>query len=152
MTLYLVDSSSMTLCLIDSCSIFSLFLAVAFIVSATSPFIVVSSFGVFAGILVAVNYISIIIYFPTVVVTYHLFWDRFKCCCCCIKTEEYQKRSHEKKNFLVRFFSNHYYRFMTHKVYRWFVLIFFLLLIGASIYFATQLKPNEEQVKSLSYK
>ena len=57
--------------------------ATAFIVSATSPFLGVSSFGVFSGILILVNYVSVIVYVPTVIVTYHLFWDKYRCCCCC---------------------------------------------------------------------
>ena len=59
--------------------------AVAFIVSATSTFVVIYSFGVFAGVLVAVNYLSVIIFFPCVVVTYHIYWEKYKCCCCYIK-------------------------------------------------------------------
>ena len=52
--------------------------AMAFAVSATSPFLAVYSFGVFSCILVAVNYISVIIFFPTVIITYHLYWEKYK--------------------------------------------------------------------------
>ena len=60
--------------------------ATAFIVSATSPFLGVSSFGVFSGILILVNYVSVVIYVPTVVVTYHVWWEKYQCCCCCVKS------------------------------------------------------------------
>ena len=59
--------------------------AIAFIVSATSPFLGINSFGVFAGLLVLVNYLSVIIYYPTVVVMYHLYFEKYRCCCCCPK-------------------------------------------------------------------
>ena len=60
----------------------SLTTSVAFIVSATSPLLSISSFGVFSGVLVIANYISVIIFFPTVVITYHNYWEKCKCCCC----------------------------------------------------------------------
>ena len=130
--------------------------AVAFIVSATSPFIVISSFGVFAGILVAVNYLSIIIYFPTVVTTYHFYWDKYKCCCCCNRSkrvssvedvhEEAEPTAPPKPNAIVRFLSTTYFNVVTHKIYRWIILAIYAVLIIVSIAFATQLRINEEQV------
>ena len=63
----------------------SLTTAIAFIVSATSPFLGINSFGVFAGLLVLVNYMSVIIFYPTVVVMYHLYFEKYRCCCCCPK-------------------------------------------------------------------
>ena len=61
----------------------SLTTAVAFAVSAASPLLSVSSFGIFSALLIVVNYISVVVFFPTVVIAYHLFWERYRCCCCC---------------------------------------------------------------------
>ncbi|XP_064600617.1 protein dispatched homolog 3-like [Liolophura sinensis] len=44
----------------------------AFLVSGLSPLLAVSTFGIFSGLLVLVNYISVITFFPTVVVVYSL--------------------------------------------------------------------------------
>lgn len=52
----------------------SLTTTVAFFVSSFSPLIATKSFGVFAGLLVVVNYISVVVYFPTVVVLHHLYF------------------------------------------------------------------------------
>ena len=125
--------------------------AMAFIVSATSPFVVISSFGVFAGILVVVNYLSVVIFFPTVVITYHLYWEKYKCCCCCqtsmeLNSSEDLKAGKPKSNFLVRFISGPYYNFVTHKIYRWVVIVCFAALVVVSLVFAVQLEINEEEV------
>lgn len=63
----------------------SLTTAMAFIISAFSPFLTINSFGLFSGLLILVNYASVIIFFPVVVVNYHLSWEQYKCCCCCPK-------------------------------------------------------------------
>ncbi|KAL4237665.1 hypothetical protein ACF0H5_002379 [Mactra antiquata] len=52
----------------------SLTTTVAFFVSGFSPLLATKSFGVFAGILVIVNYLSVVIYFPTVVILHHLYF------------------------------------------------------------------------------
>lgn len=129
----------------------SLTTAIAFIVSATSPFMGVNTFGVFAGLLVFVNYCSVIIFFPTVVTMYHLYFERFKCCCCCPKksVEDLEKpadTTHHRKNPIVRFFKGPYFRFVTHKIARWFILAFFAIKIAVFCYFASTIQVNEEQV------
>lgn len=52
----------------------SLTTTVAFFVSAFSPLLATQSFGVFAGLLVIVNYMSVVVYFPTVVILHHLYF------------------------------------------------------------------------------
>ncbi|CAD5113766.1 DgyrCDS2935 [Dimorphilus gyrociliatus] len=134
----------------------SLTTALAFIVSATSPFMAVYTFGVFSGILIVVNYLSVIIFFPCVVVTYTLFWSKFKCCCCCnreltggtIEAPE-GRDDNIKRNFIVRFFAGPYYKFITHKIAKWFILVFYAGLLAAFIYFASTLEVNQEETKFL---
>lgn len=75
--------------------------AAAFFANAISPLLATRSFGVFSGIVIIVNYLSVIIYFPTVVVMYHVKFQKFKwpcvvfckrkckqCCSCCDKTQD----------------------------------------------------------------
>ncbi len=105
----------------------------------------------FTGILVCVNYISVIIFFPSVVVTYHLYWEKYKCCCCCARTEETDSDiptplDSKRKNPIVRFFGGPYYRFITHKIAKWFILLFYLVIFTVMMYWCTQVEVNEEQV------
>ena len=75
--------------------------AVAFFANAISPLLATRSFGVFSGIVIIVNYLSVILYFPTVVVMYHTKFEhlRWPCiqfckrqcrkhCNCCRKDED----------------------------------------------------------------
>lgn len=55
--------------------------AVAFFASAISPLLATESFGVFSGLVIVVNYISVIVYFPTVVVIYHTKFEKFRWPC-----------------------------------------------------------------------
>ena len=148
--------------------------AVAFIVSALSPFLGVSSFGVFAGLLVAVNYISVVVFLPTVIVVHHLYWEKCPCCPCFSPsntsvTDVSQVDSspatsaappggvpddedvHKRKHPVVRFFRGPFYRFIIHPVARWVILSLFAVLFAVSIYFASQLRVNEEQVMIIAW-
>ena len=55
--------------------------AVAFFANAISPLLATRSFGVFSGIVIIVNYLSVILYFPTVVVMYHTKFEHLKWPC-----------------------------------------------------------------------
>lgn len=125
--------------------------AIAFAVSATSPFLGIGSFGVFSCVLVMVNYLSVITFFPCIVITYHNWWQHYKCCCCCpvkdnVNLTQTNSLDERRKNPIVRFFRGPYFRFVTHKVARWFILFFFTFFLAVCIYFASLLKVNEEQV------
>ena len=135
----------------------SLTTAIAFAVSASSPLLAISTFGLFSALLILVNYISIIVFFPTVVVSYHFIWENYKCCCCCPRGEssvadvndtapEANTKDSKGPNPVVRFFGGPYFRFITHPVARWVILAFFAVLVAVSLYFVSDLKINEEQV------
>ena len=67
-------------------SVFSMFFtsittSVAFFASGISPLLATRSFGVFSGIVTIVNYLSVIIYLPTVVIMYHTKFEHFKWPC-----------------------------------------------------------------------
>ena len=74
----------------------SLTTVIAFFASSFSPLLPAKTFGVFAGLLVIVNYISVIIFFPTVVIMYHIYFAQFKwpCLSCC----PVRKRQSEDQN------------------------------------------------------
>ena len=63
----------------------SLTTACAFFVSGASPLLAISSFGIFSGILICVNYFSVILHFPAILAVQHLYFEKYKCCCCCQK-------------------------------------------------------------------
>lgn len=62
----------------------------AFVVSAFSPMLATKSFGLFAAVLVGYNYISVIVFFPAVVIIYHLKFEEWTwpCCRCCKRSDE----------------------------------------------------------------
>ncbi|XP_060081595.1 protein dispatched homolog 1-like [Ylistrum balloti] len=74
----------------------------AFLVSGLSPLLPVCSFGIFSGILVFVNYLCDLLYFPTVIMLYSQkvkpFWD--KMCGPCIQKckKKKSKTSSEKQD------------------------------------------------------
>ena len=135
---------------------------VAFLSNVSSPLLAISSFGLFSAVLVTVNYLSVILFFPTVVIVHHLSRKGQCCCCtlCCCNTssenmpteskEHLEAQTNEKKTFLERiinFFSGWFFtNIIAHKVVRWVTLVIFLVFIGVSIGFATQLEPATEQV------
>jgi hypothetical protein len=75
----------------------SLTTAVAFAASALTPLLATKSFGVFAAILVFYNYFSVIIFFPTVVIVYHLKFENWKwpCFSICKKKKDAFERDHQ---------------------------------------------------------
>ena len=54
----------------------TLVLALAFFVSAASSFVVVMNYAVFCGVLCFTSYLSAVLYLPSVIITWHLFWSR----------------------------------------------------------------------------
>ena len=65
------------------------------------------------------NYISIIVYLPCVVVIHHLYFEKYKFCCCCksstgdISDVQQDEGEHvARDNFVVRFYSGPYFRFV----------------------------------------
>ncbi|XP_053407451.1 uncharacterized protein LOC123533361 [Mercenaria mercenaria] len=59
----------------------SLTTTIAFLVSGLSPLLPVKTFGIFTGFLVAVNYLWVILYFPSIIIIHHTktknIWRRF---------------------------------------------------------------------------
>ena len=128
--------------------------AVAFIVSATSPFLGVNSFGVFSGILVLVNYMSVITFFPCAVIMHHIYYEKYRCCCCYPHRDapKLEGSTHAmdraEKNLVVRFFHGPYYHAITHKVFRWVIVAAISAFLIFFVYQSTTLAVQEEQVRT----
>ena len=60
----------------------SLTTAVAFLSSGITPLLGTRSFGVFSALVVVVNYLSVILYFPAVVIMYHTYFEQATWPCC----------------------------------------------------------------------
>lgn len=212
----------------------------AFFANGLSPLLATSSFGIFAGTLIVINYISVIIFFPTVVAIYHVQFESFEwpCCCCCnnrstvspndttktkafvikvkpvvdnnekvfmvkdkanttdsniqeiamnapsgkelkslnnqahtsnfntddvivlgaqtsnkidVSNQQTESGYTKDKSLMVVFFRDKYFRFVTHKVIRWFLLCIFLAVVIFFAYNASKLEPDDEDVSRSCY-
>ena len=134
----------------------------AFLSNVPSPLLAISSFGVFSAVLVMVNYISVIIFYPTVIIMHHVS-RKGRCCCgpmCGKNTEadlsapvnelslaEAAQSKGGVAERIIYFFDGWFFRnVITHKIARWAVVVIFAAIIVISIAFATRLGPDEEQV------
>ena len=126
----------------------SLTTSVAFFATGFSPLLGIGSFGVFSGILVVVNYISVVLFVPTVVITHHYFWEEkevYTCLRRCRPSPDAEEKS--GKNFVVVFFRDTYYRFITYKYVPYVVIVCFLGFIAGMSYSASTLKADAEEVR-----
>ena len=208
----------------------SLTTCVAFFSSAISPLLATRSFGVFSGLLVMYNYISVVVFFPTVVVMYHLKFETWECACCELCVNDNQNTENEvetcaesalsddvyiikdtgvipidrpinhktlcnvkkivldtderryskdrdrdrydtndnfpenkddtrtkrkprikKQKKIVVFFRDYYFRFVTHQVVRWILLVIFAIFVIIFGYQASQLEIDNEFVSTPLY-
>ncbi|CAB4012475.1 dispatched homolog 3-like [Paramuricea clavata] len=135
---------------------------VAFLSNAPSPLLSISSFGIFSAVLIFVNYLTAILFFPTVVM-YHHESRKGRCWCCALYCSHQnpdndllegsvRESSRRKKKtileYVIEFFDGWFFRnIVTHKYVRWFVLVVSAVIIGVAISFATQLEPDREQTQ-----
>lgn len=130
-----------------------------------NDFILTYSNVTFSGILVLVNYISICIFFPSVVVTYHYFWQEYKVDCSLSSQPNSDQNEDDaqepaRNRFIkpigelfkcvVNWFEGPYVDYVIlHPIVRWIVLAFFLSTSLVFVSFSVQLRPDEEQVSNL---
>ena len=119
---------------------------VAFLSNMQSPLLAIYSFGLFSAILIMVNYFSIVLFFPVVLILQHTS-RKGKCCCVRIKPKNESTKTKSISQYITQFFEGFYFRnVIIHRVFRWVVVVFFTALAVVSIYFATKLEANKEQV------
>ena len=81
----------------------SLTTMVAFLCSAISPLLATRSFGVFAALTVFITYMSVVIFFPTVIIMYHTKFEQFEWPCYTVckrkgKTDKNDEKEKDAKN------------------------------------------------------
>lgn len=135
--------------------------AAAFLASAFSPLLAISSFGVFSAILVMLAYVSVITFLPTVVMLHHLHIASMcaacNCRCCAPPGDQVAPIDAHKapaggksgsEGFVQRFFNGPFFRAISHKIGRWIILTAFVGIIAVSIAFAAQMKPDDKEVSA----
>lgn len=64
-------------------AITSLTTTVAFLANLISPMMPVQSFGIYAAIIIPVNYLLIVMLFPPAVIIHEKYFAKYQCCCFC---------------------------------------------------------------------
>jgi len=134
----------------------SLTTMISFITNASSAFPAVYTFGVFAAILVFVNYMSVILYYPAVVTVHETRYKDKECCgpigSCVMRVvhsifgEEPPSRGDKELGGIEKWFRDHFVPFITKR--KLFIIIITLFTLGIVIYHAAQLEadPNQPQM------
>lgn len=148
---------------------------VAFLSNVTSPLLGVSSFGTFSALLVFVNYCSVILFLPTVLITYEFYWKDWEWPCfkvfnVCARipsdnqvapspTRENEekadaaqdipgKTSNRTHKMITRFFGGIFVdKVVGHKIVRWVILVIFVAFISLSATYAAQITADQEEVQ-----
>lgn len=112
----------------------------AFLANAINPMMPMSSFGIYAAILIVVVYAVIILMFPPIIV----WWERNlknKWCPCQKdkledKVEKFdaQQVQEQKRDCVENFFGTHVNNFT--KKFRWIIIIVFLIWTVVAVWFA----------------
>ncbi|GMH73348.1 hypothetical protein TrST_g2399 [Triparma strigata] len=87
--------------------------AMAFVATAISPIMPISTFGIYAALCIVINYIMVITFTPTAVLVYETRVSKWKNCfsCCCSSKEE--KEVDERGGIVEKFFDKAYIPSMT---------------------------------------
>lgn len=124
-------------------SVTSFTTAIAFFSTATSPIVPISTFGVFAGLLVLLQFVLVMTIYPSALIIWHRFW----------RPRQWWKRFSKKERnetelrFIERFFGG-FWSTWTHKL-RIPLVSIAAVLIGVSIWLATRLDTPAKAEKFL---
>lgn len=131
---------------------------IAFVATAVTPLVSLQTFGIFSALLVIVNYVLVITFFPSVIIIYHNNWENIWCglCCCCQRhpkavvdeANDKVQRAHTK-TLTDKFFINYYAPFVVAKRNRYFILLGTALVVIFFLIFAAQTKPEEKPLQAL---
>ncbi|KAK6181587.1 hypothetical protein SNE40_009412 [Patella caerulea] len=140
----------------------------AFASTALSPLLATKSFGIFSSVLIIIDYISVIVFFPTIVIFYHVKIKKCctNCCSCCLKRTKESSQINDnliendfcqnevtetvvkkQPGMLVRFFRDKYFKFVTHGRIRWILISGFAVLVLFMSISCSRLKPDNGQVQ-----
>mmetsp|Transcript_41135 Transcript_41135/g.62527 ORF Transcript_41135/g.62527 Transcript_41135/m.62527 type:complete len:246 (+) Transcript_41135:1382-2119(+) len=127
--------------------------SVAFLANAFSPIMPIQSFGIYAAIIIAANYLLVVMIYPSVV----LWWeDNVEGRCCpCQEKPPHLSVAHQpvhgepEYGVIEMFFGGPWNDFV--KKFRYPIIVIFAIIVGVQIGFAAQLSPlsqSEEYVDS----
>jgi uncharacterized protein YneR len=129
----------------------------SFLCNASSVFPGISTFGIFTGMLVLVNYCAVITYWPTCVALYHSKFESKPFCCglggfCAKRPEgvpERTKSEHNDNEYsgIVAFMHGPYANAVI--TYKFPIVILFIVLQALMVYNAVQLEVDDEAMKFL---
>lgn len=134
--------------------------AVAFFANGLSKIPVIASFGWFAGVIVPVNYLLIIMIFPPAIIWYekHIIGKvsdengipikdengkttyKRPCCICFGKCKKPKDQEGEQLSSSERFFDEKVNWFVGHSVIKWVIILLSVAWFGVSIYLSSQIE------------
>jgi len=130
--------------------------AVAFFANGLSKLVTISSFGFFAGVIVPVNYLLVIMIFPPAVVWYEeniiaknddgtykcpgcICWDR------CMKKSKSDLQDGELAlSWTERFFDEKINWVVGHRIGKWIIIVVSVIWFGVAVGLTTQIEPLTE--------
>jgi len=124
---------------------------VAFLATAISPAMPISSFGIYAALTIICNYIFVLIFTPALMIIYTTYINKWCSCNSAItQTEENTDQDIEDLGIVHKIFSKIYYPIMNFsikkvKIVSWVILTALTGYGIFSIYYATLLSPPVEQ-------
>jgi len=110
----------------------------AFLATATSDIMPVSSFGIWAGLVIFVNFCLVITLYPAAVVIWEKWIRHNKCCCCCPKKEDESNKDVRQPSKVEVFFETTWTEFVFGK--RYVIIVVFLLMLIAGIGLGLQME------------
>jgi predicted RND superfamily exporter protein len=131
--------------------------AVAFFANGLSKLMMISAFGWFAGVIVPVNYLLVIMILPPAVVWYDTTimakddngnWRCPNCICWarCMKSKESSQVPGELAlSWTERFFDEKVNAVVGHPIGKWVIIAVSLIWFGVSVAMTTQIEPLSEQ-------
>ncbi|XP_064629011.1 uncharacterized protein LOC135488360 [Lineus longissimus] len=131
----------------------SLTTMVAFFVSAFSSLLTLRSFGTLSGLVVLINYISVMVFFPTVILAHEsVFGKKGRTLRCSrlisvfSKSNNCMKKIHEA---IVGFFGGIYFDVITHKYGRYAIIAAFVIFTGGMGLSVADLKEDDSATSQL---
>lgn len=127
---------------------------ISFVSNATSVFPAVSSFGLFAAMLVIMNYFAVITFFPAVISLYHqkirnVWWDHPSLLFRCRRTvpseteqDEEEAGGTKREYVIVRLFRDTWAPLVIK--YRYIIVLIYAGVFAITLYGTMQLEPEEE--------
>lgn len=135
----------------------SLTTALAFAASAATPILGLHSFGLFSAILVTINYLSVITFFPAVILHYHRSWENCRCCFR-VRTSKAPSDSatdlhrndpdsdSEIRNPVIRVLTGGYFKLFGNRSFCVVIVALFTAQLAVSAFFASCLQPEDGPV------